>query len=35
MLIFDDATSRQIEIDFRGTATDVLARRVAARPQSE
>jgi hypothetical protein len=26
LLIFDDATSRQIEIDFRGTASDVLAR---------
>ena len=26
LLIFDDATCRQIEIDFRGTASDVLAR---------
>jgi hypothetical protein len=26
LLIFDDATSRQIEVDLRGTAKDVLAR---------
>src|SRR5258705_9789206 len=26
ILVFDDVTSEQIEIDFRGTAKDVLAR---------
>ena len=37
LLIFDDATSRQVEIDLRGTATDVLARlskRFAQAPES-
>jgi hypothetical protein len=40
VLIFDDATSRPIEVDFRGTAADVLARlvppaAVAETPQAE
>ena len=37
LLIFDDATSWQVEIDLRGTATDVLARlskRFAQVPES-
>ena len=37
LLIFDDATSWQVEIDLRGTATDVLARlskRFAQAPES-
>ncbi len=33
VLIFDDATSEPIEIDFRGTAEDVLRRLGAGEPQ--
>lgn len=35
LLIFDDATSRQIELDFRGTPAEVAARLSAPIPPAE
>jgi uncharacterized protein len=35
VLIFDDLSSRQVEIDFRGSAEEVLARLPSAAPEHE
>ena len=34
VLLFDDATSHTIELDFRGTADDVLRRLTAMAPEA-
>ncbi len=35
ILVFDDATGRTVELDFRGTAEDVLARLPATEPPAK